>query len=525
MREIRLPKPTGEYAVGTFTYTVRDVRKEVMQQGGMRSVAARVYYPVLKESVKDLPKAVALSDNMLKGFRDAFKVAPNFKKNPEANRSECYAGAERIAGAKFPLILFNHGYNSYRESNSFLCIDLASHGYVVICVNHSHEALCTEFDDGTVLFFDQTLAKRMYEPKLGGLIAMLKLTKEKGSDEELAEKFDAAQRKYCRFLMDRLPEWVKDNEAALAYAKKNLSDLIDFEKGVGVSGHSMGGNAAYALCARNDDFVCGINIDGGLFGDYTGDDLKKPFMQISCKDNENVVNRVYLKHTKPIYKAFFKDMKHIGFSDAKHFIPVKAVVGKLDADVMHENLCRCHLDFFDAYLKKNKDAPALKSNEYVRISVYESIELRPVKREDVETVWRMQVEAFSDLLKKYEDYDTSPAAEGMDKVLARFEQPWTTYYFILVNDEKAGVIRVADKKDGSRKRISPIWIMPEYRNKGYATQAILAVEEKYGSDNWCLDTILQEKGNLHLYEKLGYHQTGRIEKINDRMDIVFYEKG
>ena len=55
--------------------------------------------------------------------------------------------------------------------------------------------------------------------------AMLKLTKEKGSDEELAEKFDAAQRKYCRFLMDRLPEWVKDNEAALAYAKKNLSDL------------------------------------------------------------------------------------------------------------------------------------------------------------------------------------------------------------------------------------------------------------------------------------------------------------
>ena len=24
-----------------------------------------------------------------------------------------------------------------------------------------------------------------------------------------------------------------------------------------------------------------------------------------------------------------------------------------------------------------------------------------------------------------------------------------------------------------------------------------------------LDTILQEKGNIHLYEKLGYHQTGR----------------
>ena len=150
--------------------------------------------------------------------------------------------------------------------------------------------------------------------------------------------------------------------------------------------------------------------------------------------------------------------------------------------------------------------------------------LMPIVREDVETVWKMQVEAFSDLLEKYQDHDMSPAAESIDKVLARFEQPWTTYFFIMANNEKVGVVRVVDKKDGSRKRISPIWIMPEYRNKGYAQQAILAAEKKYGSNHWCLDTILQEKGNLHLYEKLDYHQTGRIDRVNDRMDIVYYEK-
>ena len=153
-----------------------------------------------------------------------------------------------------------------------------------------------------------------------------------------------------------------------------------------------------------------------------------------------------------------------------------------------------------------------------------SIELKAVKRDDIEMVWKMQIEAFSDLLQKYQDYDTSPGAESMDKVMARFEQPWTTYYFIVAGDEKVGVIRVADKRDGSRKRISPIWIMPEYRNKGYAVQAIIEAEKIYGADNWCLDTILQEKGNLHLYEKLGYHQTGKVDKINDRMDIVYYEK-
>lgn len=153
-----------------------------------------------------------------------------------------------------------------------------------------------------------------------------------------------------------------------------------------------------------------------------------------------------------------------------------------------------------------------------------NIELRPIEREDVEIVWKMQVEAFSELLEQYQDHKTSPAAESMDKVIARFNQPWTTYYFIMADDEKVGAIRVVDKKDGSRKRISPIWIMKEYRNKGYAQLAIKEAEKIYGSDHWCLDTILQERGNLHLYEKLGYHRTGRIDKINDKMDIVFYEK-
>ena len=153
-----------------------------------------------------------------------------------------------------------------------------------------------------------------------------------------------------------------------------------------------------------------------------------------------------------------------------------------------------------------------------------SIELRQAKRDDMQTIWQMQVEAFKGLLETYQDYDLSPAAERLEKVMARFEQAWTTYVFITADGVDVGAVRVIDKKDGSRKRISPIFIMPEYRGRGYAQKAMLAIEEMYGSDNWCLDTILQEKGNLHLYEKMGYHRTGRIEHINDHMDIVFYEK-
>ncbi|MBR2550896.1 MAG: GNAT family N-acetyltransferase [Clostridiales bacterium] len=152
------------------------------------------------------------------------------------------------------------------------------------------------------------------------------------------------------------------------------------------------------------------------------------------------------------------------------------------------------------------------------------VSLRQAEREDLQTIWEMQTEAFRDLLETYQDYDISPGAENIDKIVARFEQPWTTYYFIEAEGADVGVIRIVDKKDGSRKRISPLWIMKEYRGRGYAQDAILAVEEIYGADHWCLDTILQEKGNLHLYEKMGYHQTGRVDHISDRMDIVYYEK-
>ena len=154
----------------------------------------------------------------------------------------------------------------------------------------------------------------------------------------------------------------------------------------------------------------------------------------------------------------------------------------------------------------------------------EVVTLRPARREEIPKIWKMQLEAFAKLLEKYQDYDTSPAAEPMEKVVRRFEMEGSTYYLIMAGMEEVGVIRIVDKKDGSRKRISPLWIMPAYRGKGYAQLAMIEAERIHGSDHWSLDTILQEKGNLHLYEKMGYHQTGKIEKINEKMDIVFYEK-
>lgn len=66
--------------------------------------------------------------------------------------------------------------------------------------------------------------------------------------------------------------------------------------------------------------------------------------------------------------------------------------------------------------------------------------------------------------------------------------------------------------------------MKEFRNRGLAQRTFDEIEKIHGANNWKLDTILQEKGNCHLYEKMGYVKTGMTEKVNERMDIVYYEK-
>ncbi len=153
------------------------------------------------------------------------------------------------------------------------------------------------------------------------------------------------------------------------------------------------------------------------------------------------------------------------------------------------------------------------------------VELVRIDISQAEELWGMQIKAFQDLYKKYQDTETSPAMESVDRVRMKLKQPFTYYYFIVADRTAVGAIRVVDKhREGTAKRISPIFIMPEYRNLGLAQAAIKIAEQIHGCSNWELDTILQEKGNCHLYEKMGYRKTGKVRIVNDKMTLVFYRK-
>lgn len=145
--------------------------------------------------------------------------------------------------------------------------------------------------------------------------------------------------------------------------------------------------------------------------------------------------------------------------------------------------------------------------------------------EDAEMILEMQKKAFDELYRKYQDDETSPAKEPVEKIIARLNHPFTYYYLIQADGETVGVIRVVDQKDkDTAKRIAPLFILPEYWNRGFGQMAMEEAEKIHGSTNWKLDTILQEKKNCYLYEKMGYRQTGEMEVVNERMTLVFYQK-
>lgn len=153
------------------------------------------------------------------------------------------------------------------------------------------------------------------------------------------------------------------------------------------------------------------------------------------------------------------------------------------------------------------------------------VTLSRAKTGDAKELHAMQVEAFRELLEKYQDFETSPANEGVEKVEERLRQDFTFYYFICIGQQKVGAIRIIDKKEnGKNKRISPIFVLPEFQGKGIAQRAIRLCEKMHGNGNWELDTILQEPKNCYLYEKMGYRQTGKTTVINERLTLTFYEK-
>lgn len=160
----------------------------------------------------------------------------------------------------YPVVLFSHGAGTSMEVQTSQSEDLASHGYIVVAVDHTFVSSATDFPERIVNHKEATTDFHTPEP---------------------AEIITQIMADDLRFVMDTLGEMNQGARESIFQGHLNLDQT-------GVIGHSVGGAAAYNLAISDPRMKAAINLDGVVYLSPTaGVDAIAPFLMIAS-DGDHV---------------------------------------------------------------------------------------------------------------------------------------------------------------------------------------------------------------------------------------------
>jgi predicted dienelactone hydrolase len=268
---VTLPTPTGPYEVGI-------VDRALMDEKRGRRLMVSVWYPAAKGGtpapLTHHPKEVAAGLGNLAGLPGLpFEYLRYF------NLSAAEGAPLLAEGAPFPILVFSHGLVGMRLQNSSTMQDLASHGYIVVAIDHTDAAAVTVFPDDEVRYYDLDRFSDPADPK---------------PDKEFMNKrifpvWIADQ----RFVYDTLEKWAADD--AVFGGKLDLTRIGSF-------GHSFGGATASEVCRVDTRCRAAVNMDGGLYGDIRTEPSVRPLLLMTSTDSSRNTEAVE-KWTKMIANA------------------------------------------------------------------------------------------------------------------------------------------------------------------------------------------------------------------------------
>ncbi|MFI9785071.1 alpha/beta hydrolase family protein [Kitasatospora sp. NPDC051984] len=145
---LTLPAPTGPFPIGTTPLHLVDTSRPNPMAGmnPHRELMASVWYPA--RPTDGLPLAPWLPDATMR----AFLSATGFPLDPALvplTAGRTGAPVHRT-GHRLPVIVYSHGARSHRADHTVMVQELASHGYVVVTVDHLGDCF-SELPSGRVL--------------------------------------------------------------------------------------------------------------------------------------------------------------------------------------------------------------------------------------------------------------------------------------------------------------------------------------------------------------------------------------
>ncbi len=157
-------------------------------------------------------------------------------------------------GGRYPLIVFSPGGLSEKLSNESLMNELASHGYVVISIDHTFQSLYTTDADGHTTFVDLGYMKEVNAEDAHS---------NKQQSYALYQKWMTLRMADIGFVIDRTLAEANNGHADAVYK------LVD-PSNIGVMGHSLGGSAALGMGRARRDVKAVMALESPFMYDIKG---------------------------------------------------------------------------------------------------------------------------------------------------------------------------------------------------------------------------------------------------------------
>ncbi|WKZ38442.1 MAG: hypothetical protein QY332_10925 [Anaerolineales bacterium] len=343
----RISAPGGPYPVGTMTYELTDPSRTELYSGRdePRRFMVQVWYPAeISTGDEQAPwmsnagiyaPAIATYINLPSFFLDHLELVhiPAFQDATVATSND-----------GFPVILFSHGWNGFNAQNSGQALELASHGFVVIGIQHTYGAVVTVFPDGTAAPNQpNALPENTDDPKY----------------EVVA-----------RVLVD---QWAGDMSNTLDFFSILVMDIrgrwwgrLDLNR-VGVYGHSTGGGAAIQFCGTDPRCQAVLGMDPFMrpvSAEVIENGVSQPsfFMfsqawaDIPDSKNNRLFDQFYPNVSDSRGIISIEGTKHFDFSDLPLLSPIApqlGLKGPLNGARVTEIVNAYLLEFFEVTLNGN----------------------------------------------------------------------------------------------------------------------------------------------------------------------------
>lgn len=382
---IVLPAPTGPSRVATTRWAVVDRdRTDPFSGGSPRQIEVVAWYPTPAETgtrapyVREGPRSVRAFATRL--------GAPDALDDLLTVQTHAFLDGPVVSGAKYPVLLFSHGYTGVPGAYTTILEELASHGYAVLNIVHPYEATAASLRGGLVVSMlddDGQLRgeiQKVFDEWRREDDVMSEVTKTSDRAEQLS-----LLKSYLDTLQTTsvaLKRWVDDTRAVVAdlptlsrrTLQGQLAEHLELSR-FGAFGHSMGGVAAGEFCLGEPRCAAVLNLDGiPQYGAMIDRPLNRPLLMVysARPGRAGASDPIYERAAKPYWRADVADTLHLDFSDMALWplLRERRLTGPLPGERVVDEVRVLVREFFDQELRRRTSRVLSGEREVPGVKVY-----------------------------------------------------------------------------------------------------------------------------------------------------------